>query len=167
MSKKTKILISLTAIVLAIGGISYFSFARESDKPGSGVSTGSESHGPTATPSQQVSVTGTPTAPPSTADPAPPSSDSSGGPNAALAGLVDARFNNDESRARQFGSDVAVRQIYSFPRFNIREATVSCSEQGDKATCSVSSPAAGGSMIVSLSKSTAGWRVEQIEPVID
>lgn len=167
MSSKSKILTSLATVALVIGGLAYFSLAREGDQPGSGAGGGIASQDPAATASPAQSPNGTPTATPSTAGPTPPSADPNEDPKAAVIGLVDARFTNDESKARQFGSDIAVRQIYSFPRFNIREATVSCSAQGNAATCSVSSPAAGGSMIISLSKTPGGWRVEQIEPVID
>lgn len=167
MTKKSKLLISLTGMLLVMAGIGYFVIVREEGKPDhpSGSNATSQSPAPAASPT--ASAYTTPTASPGTAGPEPPPTSSNVGPKAAVTGLVDARFNNDESKARQFGSDIAVRQIYSFPRFNAREASISCSEQGDKATCSVSSPAAGGSMIVSLLKTTSGWRVEQIEPVID
>lgn len=166
MSKTHKVVISLAAATLALGGVAYFAFAREGAQSGPDVGPKAGSPSPAITAASPTVDAGTPTAPPSTASSAS-APDLKAGPKAAVVGLIDARFNNDEAKARQFGSDAAVRQIYSFPAFNIREATVSCSEQGEKATCSVSSPAAGGSMIVGLAKTSTGWKVQQIEPVID
>ncbi|RIK11127.1 MAG: hypothetical protein DCC49_00820 [Acidobacteria bacterium] len=166
MSKKSKILVSLLVLVLAAGAIGYFSLFGKDAQPGPEASPGTVSQEPSFAPVQPGPSATTATASPGTSSPSP-ASDLKADPRSAVAGLVEARFNNDESRARQYGSEAAVRQIYSFPPFNIREATVSCSEQGNKATCSVSSPAAGGSMIMALSRTTTSWRVEQIEPVID
>lgn len=88
-------------------------------------------------------------------------------PKSTVVALVDARFKNDEVSARRHGSETAVRQIFSFPPFNPHEALIACGAEDSKATCTLSAPAAGGSMILSLEKVDDSWKVSLIEPVID
>lgn len=166
MSTNNKIFVTLAALALAAGGVAYFSLARPGRQSDPVVDSGVHTPQPVSTAPSPEQGMSTPATRPGATE-LPPLPGAANDPASTVAALIDARFNNDEAKAKQAGSDDAVRQIYSFPPFNAREASVACSEQGSKATCSVSAPAAGGSMIVSLSKTTAGWRVEQIEPVID
>lgn len=166
MTTKKTLFIALAAAVLLATGVGYFALTRDGSAPTSGpVPDGSIAGGPpksSATPAQDS----TPTVVASATGSTRPSSSGDGAKDSVV-GLVDARSRNDEAAARRYGSETAVKQIYSFPPFNPREATIACSEQGAKATCTLSAPAAGGSMILSLSRGGGGWVVDSIEPVID
>lgn len=79
-----------------------------------------------------------------------------------------ARAANSKEQALAVANETAANQIFSYPVFVIRNEGFACNTDTTPATCTVSAEGKDLSMIFKVSGSArSGWKVTQIEPVID